>query len=575
MLAPLLAILIMPLAGCISSAPIEWGEGNGNFSAELMEKPTPVYIDWGEPDSNGVISGNWVEFENNRLNIIDQSSESSENFVNWDYLIDGCNSTGGFEMGEWNTITSRDTTTDENNTDRIYNRTSEQISPIRIDGWLAGSKSFSADDEDSPISITSVLINMKPTNEMGQELDIEEMKPHELSPATDIPTSLDWISPLMLEAQLGVDPGISMHSEKGWGVIGIIPTNVNVANGLIGLNEWNKPISLEGYVIIGTIGQGAAPSPENKDDNWTGAKNAKEIKTDLINLEKFSTSNCNVNNNAAVAMYFGVTSMTVNGQMISESEDYSVGSVPLLGGTMYLLFVIIGGAAGAFGAFTFSTIQIRKKANESAAILMSEKQIQAAGGVDKELKQHRKEVSKLKGSQSSSSKIEVVDDTAVKKMDIKEFDVAGTLESAPDGLAATADLGKTTGRGVIQTEEAAEMDEKLKAAMEGAMSKDEGKSSGPSSRRIGGGVTGSSTSMGSGLGNKRTMSNTATIQNEEETVESSSPPTTRRKRVVKKEIGTIPAEEEEEEPEPENEGPRYETREGPSVSDDEFSDFSF
>ena len=157
MLAPLLAILILPLAGCISSAPIEWGDGNGSFSAELMEKPTPVYIDWGEADSNGSTYGNWVEYENNRLNIKDQSSESSENFVNWDYLIDGCNSTGGFEMGEWNTISSQDTTTNENNTDRIYNRTSEQISPIRIDGWLASSKSFYADDEDSPISITCLL----------------------------------------------------------------------------------------------------------------------------------------------------------------------------------------------------------------------------------------------------------------------------------------------------------------------------------------------------------------------------------------------------------------------------------
>ena len=77
---------------------------------------------------------------------------------------------------------------------------------------------------------------------------------------------------------------------------------------------------------------------------------------------------------------------------------------------------------------------------------MSEKQIRAAGGVDKELKQHRKEVDKLKKNQGESSKIDVVDDTGVKKMEIKAFDVAGTLESAPDDLEATASLGKTTGR---------------------------------------------------------------------------------------------------------------------------------
>ena len=210
---------------------------------------------------------------------------------------------------------------------------------------------------------------------------------------------------------------------------------------------------------------------------------------------------------------------------------------------------------------------------------MSEKQIRAAGGVDKELKQHRKEVEKLKKNQGESSKIDVVDDTGVKKMEIKAFDVAGTLESAPDDLEATAALGKTTGRGVIQTEEAVKMDAKLKAAMEEAMSK-ETASSGPSSRRMGGGVTGSGNTIGGGgLGSKRTMSNSTTVKTdtEEEVVQADNPPsTTRRKRVVKRNIETVPEEPEEEEPEPEIRGSRYETREGPSVSDDdEFSDFSF
>ena len=46
--------------------------------------------------------------------------------------------------------------------------------------------------------------------------------------------------------------------------------------------------------------------------------------------------------------------------------------------------------------------------------------------------------------------------------------------------------------------------------------------------------------------------------------------------MVKRNIETVPEEPEEEMPEPEIRGSRYETREGPSVSDDdEFSDFSF
>jgi len=502
LMVPLLAILLLPLAGCLSSSPVNWGTGEGQYSAVLNENNTAVVID-------------------DRMPVYTESYLESENIGTV-----GCHGENGTMAQSSQSVTESEFGGD----------------PIKIEGWLANGKAFP--DHDGP-AVYSIVVNMMTLDEAN------ELKPHELDPQQDIPLigGKDWDDPLMAEGQFGSEFE-DIQSKRGWAVIGVVPTSENIAEGMIGLLDWNRPIVIEGYFLH-------------------DQRNIR-IPTELV------VSQCTVSDRESFGAYFAVTSMTIDGNEASADEEYSVGSIPLLGGSMYLLFVIIGGAAGAFGAFTFSTIQIRKKANESAAILMSEKQIQAAGGVDKELKQHRKEVSKLKGNQGSSSKIEVVDDTAVKTMDIKEFDVAGTLESAPDGLAATADLGKTTGRGVIQTEEAAEMDEKLKAAMEGAMSKDEGKSSGPSSRRIGGGVTGSSTSMGSGLGNRRTMSNTATIQNEEETVESSSPPTTRRKRVVKKEIGTIPAEEiEEEEPEPENEGPRYETREGPSVSDDDFSDFSF
>ena len=58
----------------------------------------------------------------------------------------------------------------------------------------------------------------------------------------------------------------------------------------------------------------------------------------------------------------------------------------------------------------------------------------------------------------------------------------------------------------------------------------------------------------------------------EEIIQQKSPPVSRRKRVVKKK--DVPKEVEEEVPD--ERGPRYETREGPSLSDDEeFSDFSF
>ena len=408
--------------------------------------------------------------------------------------------------------------------------------PIRIEGWLANGKAFP--DHDGP-AVYSIAVNMMPIEEANN------LKPHELDPQEDIPLMKEWDDPLMAEGQFGSEFE-DIQSKRGWAVIGVIPASENIADGMIGLLDWNRPISIEGYFLH-------------------DQKNIR-IPTEL------SVSDCSVASRESFGAYFAVTSMTIAGNDASASEEYSVGSIPLVGGSLYLLLVIIGGAAGAFGAFTFSTIQIRKKANQTASVLMSEKQIRSAGGVDRDLKQHRRDVEKLEKS-SSSSNIEVVDDTATKKMEIKEFDVSGTLESAPDGLEATASLGKTTGRGVIQTEEAAEMDEKLKAVMENAMTKEETVSAGPSSRRIGGGVTSSGSSSVSPSA-KRNMANISTTKTNvnEDIIEQKSPPVSRRKRVVKKEVGP----EIEEDEVPEDTGPRYETREGPSLSDDEeFSDFSF
>lgn len=484
------------MAGCLSSSPINWGSDIGQYSAVMNENNTEIVID-------------------DRMSVYQESYLESVGIGTV-----GCQGENG-TMAQ----SSQSVVADE------YGGT-----PIRIEGWLANGKAFP--DHDGP-AVYSIAVNMMPIEEANN------LKPHELDPQEDIPLMKEWDDPLMAEGQFGSEFE-DIQSKRGWAVIGVIPASENIADGMIGLLDWNRPISIEGYFLH-------------------DQKNIR-IPTEL------SVSDCSVSSRESFGAYFAVTSMTIAGNDASASEEYSVGSIPIVGGSLYLLLVIIGGAAGAFGAFTFSTIQIRKKANQTASVLMSEKQIRSAGGVDRDLKQHRRDVEKLEKS-SSSSNIEVVDDTATKKMEIKEFDVSGTLESAPDGLEATASLGKTTGRGVIQTEEAAEMDEKLKAVMENAMTKEETVSTGPSSRRIGGGVTSSGSSSVSPSA-KRNMANISTTKTDvnEDIIEQKSPPVSRRKRVVKKEV--VPEIEEDEVPE--DTGPRYETREGPSLSDDEeFSDFSF
>ena len=249
-----------------------------------------------------------------------------------------------------------------------------------------------------------------------------------------------------------------------------------------------------------------------------------------------------------------------------------MGSIPLIGGPLYLMIVLIGGGAGAFGTFTYASIQIRTAASKQAATLMSEKQIKAAGSVAKELKKHKKEVESINKDREKSESVGVVDDTSVKKVEIKEFDISATLDGPADSMEALNSVSRTPGAGVIQTEASIEMADKLREVMESAMEETSSPSSGPSGRRMGGGVTGSG-----GPGSRRTMSS-STSSNDIVTEDESQPEPVKRSPPVKRKRAVRTPKEEIIDPEPEEEEPetRVDTREGPSISDDdEFSDFSF
>ena len=100
---------------------------------------------------------------------------------------------------------------------------------------------------------------------------------------------------------------------------------------------------------------------------------------------------------------------------------------------------------------------------------MSEKQIKAAGSVAKELKKHKKEVESINKDRETSESIGVVDDTSVKKVEIKDFDVSATLDGPADSMEALNSVSRTPGAGVIQTEASIEMADKLREVMESAM----------------------------------------------------------------------------------------------------------
>ena len=492
-------MLSLVLVGCLSAAPAEWGTGQGMVSVEMSDDGTSVTI-------------------HERL-----SSDPSNDIVAVEAPIIGCNTNENGTIPQ----KSRDVTPADHGGD-----------PIRIEGWLATSKSFPEDDGPS---IEAIIIDVMPIE------DAEDIKGIDRNPAAEVPGIQDkrWSTPLYAEAQFGQDYE-SVEQKRGWALIGIIPENENVLNGMAGLQEWNRPIALEGYILHGSDG---------------GIRNIPAWET--------SVQDCELSANTRLAAHMVITTIEIGGVTASESETYSMGSIPIIGGPLYLMIVLIGGGAGAFGTFTYASIQIRTAASKQASMLMSEKQIQAAGGVVKELKKHKKEVESINRDRDQSESAGVVDDTSVKKVEIKEFDVSATLEGPGDAVDALKSVSRTPDAGVIQTEASMEMDDKLREVMESAMTESSSPSSGPSGRRMSGGVTG-----GGGPGSRRTMS--SSIISEETITESQieNNPVSRRPPVKRKRAVRAPKEKvSEPEPEPES---KIETRDGPSISDDdEFSDFSF
>tara|TARA_B100001996_G_scaffold16881_1_gene13969 strand:+ start:607 stop:2133 length:1527 start_codon:yes stop_codon:yes gene_type:complete len=500
--ALIVLMLSLTLVGCLAAAPAEWGTGQGMVSVEMSDDGTSVTI-------------------HERL-----SSDSNNDIVGVEVPVIGCNTNENGTIPQ----KSQDVTEADHGGD-----------PIRIEGWLATSKNFP--DDEGP-SIQAIIVDVMPIE------DAQDTKGIERDPGQQVPGIQDkrWATPLYAEAQFGQDYD-AVEEKRGWALIGIIPGNENVLDGMAGLQEWNRPVALEGYMLHGSVG-GTVTIPSGS-----------------------SVQDCELSSNTRFAAHMVITSIEIGGVTASESEAYSMGSIPLIGGPLYLMIVLIGGGAGAFGTFTYASIQIRTAATKQAATLMSEKQIKAAGSVAKELKKHKKEVESINKDRETSESVGVVDDTSVKKVEIKEFDVSATLDGPADSMEALNSVSRTPGAGVIQTEASVEMDDKLREVMESAMEEASSPSSGPSGRRMGGGVT-----SGGGPGSRRTMS--SSISSDEMVTENDSQPEpVKRSPPVKRKRAVRTPKQEITDPEPEPEEDqetRFDTREGPSISDDdEFSDFSF
>jgi len=374
----------------------------------------------------------------------------------------------------------------------------------------------------------------------------------------------DWNPPLNPDTTGGNGDLTSSDTLEGeWFVIGIIPGSKNVAEGLGIIEQWHQPIKMKGW-IVGPMKGGKVSTSCTLDASAPGS-GANFLATTLIVTE--------------IETEAGVVSLDGD-----DDDEWVVGDISIVGRWGYLVILILVGFGGGAGLFIYSTIMIRKSADDAALTLMGEESFSAAKEVSEQAKRDAESSDMPSRSQQKEKAKPKVEETP-EVVEIAGFSLDNVLSSS--GSSRPGPTKEAGGGGVVATEESVSMDKTVKSsdpptttsssASPAAMSMPSISSSPPASSDSGG-VTSTSeptrdhfSSVMSSSPSQSSSSNQPAAQRK-----------VRKKRSVKK---AVAPEEQQPEPEskPEPRGPpkrRTPPRESSppqtrtSVADEDFEDFS-
>jgi len=532
-LAPLscLLMLTMLFAGCVAPSPPDWGGGSGEVQATISSDSRSVTID----------------------NRISPSQDEWTQGLTLDLI--GCN----------------DGTAPENQNG--INASTIGGGEIEISGWLSHDKAFGEGRGRSSIAHHGVIIHLEDWESVS-EWGVEEV--------THVAVN-EWNEPGLAEAR-PLGEADDKFPDRGWAVVGLIAASESVNEGFAGLNEWNRPIRMSGYLVSANASVGQYGNPD--------------------------VSNCRLSDGVGEGYsgLFVVTWFEVGGRGVVDADDgYPMGDVPFIGRFLYLAVLVLGGAGGAFGLFIYSTASIRAQAAADAKMMLTEEQIREAREVASQVKEHKRRtegMARANDDEEEFGKPAEKNLEPVKKPDfgeepaagIKAFDLDGVLDTDSDAsdLMMHRRMERKHGAAVVETDAAADMDDQL---AEMALDDDDGYDDGyddpaPAPRhfeRRGSPVVSSGrdgdydepprsrapirddrgpSSGGRGGGRDRGGRDRGGGGRGSG---DGAPRREPRKRSVRR---GPPAEERQEEPAPRRRRPKRETRKGPSVTDDDFSDFN-
>ncbi len=392
-LAPMsiLLMLTLLLAGCMAAASPDWGIAEGEVMTVISDDGKSVTV-------------------HNRL------SSSTGEWAEGDLLpLIGCNDGTVPEM--LNGVSA----------------STEGGSPITISGWLSHDKTFTDGGGKDNVAAHAIVMEI---------VDWDEVQDWVIEDVTHVAID-DWESPTILEGR-PLGQADAKFPDPGWAVLGLIPASEKVNDGFAALNEWNRPIRLEGYLM--------------GENDYHGQYGYPEVR------------NCELvdGTDEGYAGMFVVTSFQVGDRkVVNADSDYQMGDIPLVGRVLYLMIVVLGGAGGAFGLFVYSTASIRAQAAADAKMMLTDEQIRGAREVAGQVREHKRATEHLKSRKTEdldfSSKDDDDDDEPT--VDLKAFDIGGMLDDDEGSDVSEFLLDKKKGvrhgASVVQTEAAAVMDDDL------------------------------------------------------------------------------------------------------------------
>lgn len=251
----------------------------------------------------------------------------------------------------------------------------------------------------------------------------------------------DWADPAMGGKGSPLSPTTlgepKLKDDKGFVTMGIIPATENIQDGMAAL-KWYEEVEFEGYFLESVADGDIRNEGLPKEANLLGCK-VKGPGGKVMLLTKLTIGEDN-------------TVISMDGE---DDEEWVNGDVPILGRWIYIISLMAVGGGGAFGLFILSTTMQRKSAATAAAMLLGKDRVMKAKAVKKDIKEARSEGLEIEaiGKKKSGPKVAKVADQG-----IKGFSLDNVLSSGPGLSQNTMEM---SGGGVIITDEAVDMQEKL------------------------------------------------------------------------------------------------------------------